>query len=276
MKKWLFLLAICLLSITFADPIQDRKIAPAALKELASFLQIPEDADLIAETQKRWLRKPGQERWEMSEIASEQKAFVLNWAKQQGLLDPWKPLDRHYDKALILGATTSRMKARLDYLVELWEKGTRFSEVVWLTGDRPLDPRADDLLDRCLNESEAARILWNEANLPEEMRSLPVVFIAVPMKGEGSFLKRPDTKDTLDAWVASTNGSCTALFISGQPFCGYQFAVINATLPATIHFDVVGPSADPSSLPSEAAAILDSVARWIYQDAKMQKKQEKF
>ena len=55
--------------------------------------------------------------------------------------------------------------------------------------------------DRCSNESEAAHILWEETSLPDEMRSLPVVFVAVPMKTEGSSLKRPNTEDTIVAWL---------------------------------------------------------------------------
>ena len=271
MKNWFFLFAICLCSLTFASPIQDRQIDPTALAQLASALNIGEDADLIVEIQKQWLRKPDQERWEILELSSDQRLFVLNWATQQGMYVPWKPFYRTYDKALILGATTYRMQLRLDYLKQLWKEGIRFSEVVWLTGDRPLDKRADGLTDRCSNESEAAHILWKESNLPEEMRTLPVVFIAVPMKMEGPTLKRPNTKDTITAWLESAPEPCTALFISDQPFCGYQFAVIKASLPSTFLFDLVGPGADPISHPASAAITLDSIARWTYQESLIKK-----
>ena len=91
MKKWLFLFAICLCSLTFASPIQDRKIDPIALSQLGSALDIPQDADIVIETQKRWLRKPNQERWEIAELSPDQRLFVLNWATEQGLFAPWKP-----------------------------------------------------------------------------------------------------------------------------------------------------------------------------------------
>ncbi len=81
-----------------------------------------------------------------------QRLFVLNWATEQELFAPWKPFYKMYDKALILGATTSRMQTRLDYLKQLWEDGIRFNELVWLTSDRPLDKRVDDLADQCSNE----------------------------------------------------------------------------------------------------------------------------
>jgi hypothetical protein len=266
MKNWFLLLAICLCGLSFATPIQDHKVDPTALSKLGLALNIPQDADIISETQKRWLRKPGQERWELAELPPEQRLFVLNWAEEQGLFAPWKPACEKYDKALILGATTSHMQIRLDYLKELWLQGTRFNEIVWLTGDRPLDKRVDGLIDRCNNESEAAHILWEEAHLPVEMRNLSAVFIAVPMKIEGSSSKRPNTEDTIIAWLKTNPQPCTALFVSDQPFCGYQFAVIKTCLPASFQFDLVGQGVDSTSHPAAAAIILDSVARWIYQE----------
>ncbi len=158
------------------------------------------------------------------------------------------------------------MQMRLDYLKQLWNEGFRFSEIVWLTGDRPLDGRVDSLLERCSNESQAARILWEEADLPEAMRSLPVTFVAVPMKGEGASLKRPDTKDTIYAWLAFEPEPCSALFVSDQPFCGYQFAVVKTVLPAAFEFDLVGQGVDSLTHPAAAAITLDSIARWIYEE----------
>jgi hypothetical protein len=267
MRKYLILLIFCLSHLIFADPIQDHKMDSEALSELALALGIPSDKNIIDETQKRWLRKPGQERWELDEISLDQRPFVLNWAEENGLLADWKPSCGFYDKALILGATTSRMQMRLEHLKLLWVQGIRFDEIVWLTGKRPLDKRIDTLTERCKNESEAARILWNETALPEGMRNLPVVFVEVPMKVEDSSLKRPNTEDTIVAWLKISPEPCKALFVSDQPFCGYQFAIIKASLPKTFLFDLVGPGVESISHPSAAAIILDSVARWIYQES---------
>jgi|SRR5579862_986557 len=267
MKKWIYVLAIYLCGLVIAAPIQDRRIDPTALSELTSALGIPQDANIVDETQKRWLRRPDQERWELAELSADQRQIVLHWATEQGFFSAWRPFYNTYDKALILGATTSRMQMRLDYLKKLWEEGVRFREVVWLTGDRPLDNRVDGLLDRCSNESQAARILWEEADLPDEMLHLSVVFIAVPMKMQGGLLKRPDTKDTIVAWLAMAPEPCRAVFISDQPFCGYQFAVINACLPDAFQFDLVGSGVKASSHPSAAAITLDSIARWIYTES---------
>lgn len=266
MKNWLFLLSIFLWGVSFASPIQDRKIDPVALSQLAAALDIPQDKDIVEATQERWLRRPDQERWELAELSSKQKIFVLKWAAAEGLYSPWKPLCKEYDKALILGATTSRMQMRLDYLKQLWDEGVRFSEIIWLTGDRPLDKRVDELTDRCSNESEAARVIWEETNLPDEMRKVEVLFVAVPMKVAGSTKKRPNTEDTLVAWLKIEPKPSRALFVSDQPFCGYQFAVVKGALPEEFMFDLVGPGVDPASHPAAAAITLDSIARWIYQE----------
>ena len=273
--KFSLFLAIWSATSLFSAPIKDHLIDQAALSELAGTLQIPSDADLVAETQKKWLRKSGQERWEVAELSTDQKAYVLDWAVKQGFFIPWKPAASSYDKALILGATDSRMEMRLNFLKELWNEGVRFQEIVWLTGDRPLDPRVDRLADRCKLESEAARIIWEESDLPKEMRAVNVLFIAAPMKQEGASLARPNTKDTLVAWLNHSPVPCKALFISDQPFCGYQFAVIKDTLPDAFAFDVAGQGADPLKHPSSAAVTLDSIARWIYLEDLIAKKQEK-
>ncbi len=261
MKKSFLLLALCLYNLVLAIPLQDRKIDPTALSELTSTLGISPESDLIAETQARWLRKPGQERWEMEELSQDQKNFVLLWSESQGLFSEWKPLEKTYDKALILGASTSTMQKRLGFLKQLWEEGVRFQEIIWLTGDRPLDPRIEELTDRCTNESEAARIIWEETQLPLTMRNIPIFFVATPMKDGG---KRPNTEDTLVTWLNTSPQPCKTLFISNQPFCGYQFAIVKKSLPDSFLFDVVGPSSDPTGRPASAAIALDSIARWLY------------
>lgn len=84
MRKYFISLILCLSSLIFANPIQDHKIDPKVLSELALALGISPDKNLIEETQKHWLRKSGQERWELKEINLDQRHFVLNWAKKNG------------------------------------------------------------------------------------------------------------------------------------------------------------------------------------------------
>jgi len=267
MKKIAFFFAFCLSCIAWSAPLQDRCIDSTSLAELASALGKTDNDNLVAYTQNHWLRKPGQERWEMQELTANERTYVLNWAVQQGLFTDWLPFCDTYDKALILGASTSRMELRLNYLKNLWNQGVRFQEIVWLTGDRPLDQRIDGLTERCENESQAARIIWEKSDLPDAMRQLPVLFISVPMKGDGPIRQRPNTADTIIAWLQTDPAPCKALFASDQPFCGYQFAIVKGLLPSSFLFDLVGAGVDPFSHPAAAAITLDSIARWIYQDS---------
>lgn len=274
MKKFSMLIYIFLSCASFSSPIQDHTIDPTALSDLASALGIPQDANIIEETQKKWLRKPNQERWEMTELSSDQKKIVLNWAKKQGHFSAWTPIYKIYDKAFILGGTVPRMQMRLDFLKILWEEGVRFNEIIWLTGDRPLDNRIDGLLSLCRNESEAAKIIWDKASLPNDMHNLYVTFIPVPMKTESSSHTRPNREDTIIAWLKTNPGPCKALFVSEQPFCGHQFSILKKVLPKDIEFEMVGPGVDSlDDYPAVAAITLDSIARWIYEEEKVSKKQ---
>ncbi|MBM3192600.1 MAG: hypothetical protein FJZ63_08145 [Chlamydiae bacterium] len=263
MRRLFFLLALCLCHWVLGDAIQDRTLDRQLLTQLAATMGVITKGDWEAETQRLWLRRPLQERWEMEELSEDKKQAVLSFAKDLGLIEAWQPSCKSYDKAIILGATTSVMQRRLDYLKQLWEEGVSFREVVWLTGDRPLDKRVDGLMQECKNESEAARQLWCSAELPEAMRAIPVTFLATPLQKEGEGVRRPNTKDTLDAWLSKAVQPCRVLFISSQPFCGYQFSVIKACLPGAFEFDVVGYAATNPS----AATILDSIARWLYQES---------
>ena len=97
------------------------------------------------------------------------------------------------------------------------------------------------------------------------MRELSVSFVSVPMKVVEGALVRPNTRDTLDAWIALDPVCQSAVVVSSQPFCGYQFAIVKNALPTSMDFDVVGPEADPYSHPAAAAITLDSVARWLFE-----------
>ncbi|MBS0619832.1 MAG: hypothetical protein JSS61_00005 [Verrucomicrobia bacterium] len=258
MKNLLILFLAPLL--LFAAAIQERKIPEGAIQNLCRELGMPPDEDVVGWTQKSWLRKGGIERWEMQELSPSQKEFVLEWAREQGLYSSWQCKLKEYDRALILGATTGHMQLRLNYLKQQWESGVRFCEIVWLLGDRPLDPKVDQLLEGCQTESDAAHRIWEESDLPEEMRSLPLIYVTVPMDGA----RRPNTADTLIAWLKTDPFPGTSLFVSTQPFCGYQYGVIKGVLPDACAYDVIGPGIDPSSHPAAAAITLDSVARWLY------------
>jgi hypothetical protein len=262
MLKGILVCALFAVQCVFAAPIVERKIDQRAVLQLAEQLGISSEENLLEQTQKQWLRKPGTERWDMSEFPPEKRDIVLNWAKKEGIYDAWNPSRKIYDKAIILGATAEWMQRRFDYFIDLWKQGIRVKEIVWLTGERPLIPGIDGLADRCANESEVARVFWKEADLPDDMRNVSVQFFDLPMEGS----KRPTTADTIIVWAKENPEPCSVLVISDQPFCGYQYAVTETYLPDQIDFELVGKSCDLLSHPLAAPVTLDSLARWIYQE----------
>lgn len=271
MKKINFLLlGLLSFNLIIGSPLVDHRIDSENLFFLTHSLGIPEDADLIAETQKQWLRG-NVERWETKELPEYEKELVLHWAEGNEIFTVWEPKQNYYDKACILGATTFRMQQRFDYLISLWENGIRFNQVVWLTGERPLDPSVDDYLDEAKTESDAAKLIWERTTLPAGMKNISVVFVSSPMKNVKGEMRRPSTGDTIDAWLETNVRACSALFISNQPYCGYQFAVLKTLLPEYVAFDVAGKGVDEDHYPT-AAVTLDTIARWMYQENLYQKK----
>lgn len=270
MRKWL-LLFLAVVALVGAEPLVERKaVDSAALSQLTKELGLDTPEGLVAATQKEWLRPAGKKRWEMAELSADKKQLVLAWAEKSGLFSEWKPACKSYENAVILGATIPVMQARLDYLVKLWNEGVRFERVVWLTGARPLDKSADGVIEDAKDEFEAALLLWKNSKIPEEMRKLPLVSIGVAMKGPNEDIQ-PNTKDTIEAWMEDSFCDGAELYISSQPFCGYQFAVVEATLGKRNPFDMAGPGVDPSIHPAAAEITLDALARWLYQEELNQK-----
>jgi hypothetical protein len=258
------LFLLCLTASLSAGSLQERTLSCKSLRDLASSLGIPPDADLLQETQKRWLRPKDQERFELSaRLSPREKNLVLSFAKQEHFLRDWEPKEQTYDTAFILGGTISSMRKRILYLKSLWEKGVRFQKIVLLTGKRPLDPKIESDLKNCFDESDAALFLWNEMDLPSELKQLELLRIAVPMNGS----IRPNTEDTLLAYLLVDPSPCKALFISSQPICYYQYWVVNTTLPSSFDFDLVGPASTFEEYPAAEEVILDSLARAIYQES---------
>ena len=265
---------VCLQVALSALPLVERRSSEVDVIGLSALLGVPQGSDLVTYTQTHWLRTAGKERWEMGELGSEQRAVVLSWADSHGIYATWGPSETRYDAALVFGASTGIMRARLDYLIELWNRGIRFDQVVFLVGERPLSEAVDDLFGICPNEAVAASYLASTTNFPLEMRKLPVLFVSVPMKitQEGKKI-RPTTGDTLHAWLKEKSPQQKkVLFVSNQPFNGYQYAVTEGVLPEEILFEVVGPGIkDPAQHPLAATITLDSLARWLYQERQNQR-----
>lgn len=236
--------------------------------------------DTVKQTQDQWLRKPGQERWDIEKYTIQNEQELWTVFSKLGLCDAAKPQYQEYEHALILGALFKRIADRMQYLVDLWKQGTRFKSIVMLGGARPVvEAQGENLesylawlgqesLDQNLPETETdvLKFVYDHIDMPEEMKALPVVFVDVPMlQNSSGSLRRPTTGDTIEWWLKTdpTPGRC--LFVSSQPYVGYQQSVVKTFLPSNFMVDTVGSKCSGTL---NIGVMLDNLARWLYQENK--------
>ncbi len=280
----------------YIDPTEyvlpNNMLSPA-LKNILEITNIPHDGTLesvVQETQKVWLRKPGTERWQMEKKFEELRPQLEVAFKQLGILDEIKPSHNTYDTALILGATLSTIRNRLAYALELWKSGIRFDSLVFLVGERPLDPEKEsrqELFDRNnkqlaikatwqepvelpKTETEMAKMVFDQTELPQGfLDHVKVYFIDTPMQStpEGG-TRRPNTGDTIKLWLDEMPHPGSILAISNQPYVGYQHAVLKTLVPKELSFQTVGQKVGTIQ---NVDVMLDNLARWLYQENVLQK-----
>ncbi len=265
----------------------DSKPTPA-LEELLTFLKVSHDnslASIVTQTQKLWLRQPGKERWQVDDVQPESTNQVNNFARKLGLINEIKPSKKQYKYVFILGATFKRMRTRLAYVLKLWEQGITFDHLVFLVSERPLDATIEskemmldgkngdltfkenwqtpDQLPK--TEYEAAQVIYDQSQLPEKFRAIPITFINSKMiKNSDGTMRRATTGDTIIDWLATnpTHGDC--LFVSNQPYVGYQDSVMRTYISNSFGFlETCGPQASDTT---RNADILDDLARFLYQE----------
>lgn len=219
------------------------------IKELLNYFKVPYKdsySGIANAIQKAWLRKPGQERWNIRKVNAEDEQYVLSIFDQLGMLQEIKPRKNYYDYVLVLGSTLGGFKKRLNYLVTLFEEGIRFGVIYYLSGDRPLDPKVDnqDILKAMQrtneqlpkNESEMVRFVVEHTNFSDSFSKIPVYYVKCPMKKE----ERPNTGDTILKWLDLQPQPGAALVISNQPYINYQDKVVRKYLENGFEVETVG------------------------------------
>lgn len=229
-------------------------------------------AECVQITQKEWLRKPGQERWQIENTQEDKRALVMPYMSALGCVEERFPLRQEYDYAFILGATLASMRYRLAYLQSCWDRGVRFKQIVYLVGERSLDKEKElAVLEKegvsqdklPATEVDMAHHLIKTMQSTGGMEHVPVVVVATSgtIAPNGSY-KRPTTADTVNSWVATNPQSGSILAISNQPYCVYQQVVLRSLLPEEFFVETVGAQAANSVT---TAVYLDTVARVLYQ-----------
>ncbi len=257
-----------------------------ALLSLLSYFNVAHRSSwesILIETQKNWLQKG--ERWTfpMIDDSAPQKTYAL--FSSLGMTETFAAQKDSYRHAVVLGALLDRVRVRLAFLKHEWERGVRFYQLVFLTGDRPLDPQLegqDQLLQSPFplrqhwkppaslprNETEMMRFVFEQMDLPEEWRHLPLMIIDTPAAAGKS---RPNTEETFVAWLKENPPSLgPILVVSNQPFIGRQDTIARHFLCPALEVDTVGPGFTFREYQQEQrglAILLDELARWLYQEA---------
>lgn len=245
---------------------------------------------IFAETQKKWLRPAGQERWEDQTPLTCTSEDLPPLFEKLFLTQEIKPSSEHYNHALLLGATADTMRKRLAHLILLSNNGIRFDSIVVLAGKRSLDKTVESdesiLTNNCAElpckqnwqfngqfpttETEVAQFIFDQTEIPQTWNNIPLIFVDTPMQQtDNGTLRRPNTQDTIDEWLHAHNpkpGSILA--ISNQPYIGYQDAVLRKALPKTFNVETVGNACNNT----KPTVIIDSLARWIYNEYLMAQK----
>jgi hypothetical protein len=172
-----------------------------------------------------------------------------------------------------MGAAYPRMQTRLVHLVDLWQKGVRFDQVVLLSGARPLTQSEQSALVDAyglqdstiipLTEADAMKLVYETIDMPDAMRKVSLVVIDVPMQiTKSGALARPTTGDTVNQWMELHPKPGNCLVISNQPYVAYQHSVSKTLLPKDFIVETVG----AQSTDTQIDVYLDTIARLLYQE----------
>ena len=231
----------------------------------------------------RYARKPGQERWELPPLSfpEQQTARIERALEELGFINAITPGNNSYDYAIVPGATVPAMITRFDYLIDQWQTGIRFKQLVFLTGQRPLSEQADDFQRQIIkwtgkasdiswndknlpmDESEAAQIIYAMGTLSETLRKVPVIFNSAPREwlANTHTWQRANTVMTIHSWLKqkkTTSGSI--LVVSNQPSALYQNEVFKNALPERFSLETIAPRCHKNIL---LPVILDAIWLWL-------------
>lgn len=269
--------------------ILDDQLHPtAAFRELLITLEINPDQpflSLLDETQKKWLRKPDQNRWEMSDPYSEKAAHLKDLLRKMGCIDEVSPTKQEYDYAIILGCTVNALRPKILQLIEAWERGVKFKKIIFLSSTFVLDPNRE--VPRFLNlsslkgrakkdwkepevfpetEYEYTKALVDQVQFPEGLDPSAFIYINTPMQPKaGGGLRIANTQDTIKEWLNTEHpepGTC--LVFSIQPHVGYQDSISRIALPDSFDVETIGKSGYENI---NCSVQLDNLTRWLYAEA---------
>jgi hypothetical protein len=221
---------------------------------LTSFLfcDIPTLEQITKSSPQEWIQKG--DRWTFKERFEDKRDEIYPVLDSMGMFETQWASGKHYDYALVLGALHGSVEMRINHIVEEWKRGTRFDQVVFLTGQRPLHLEKEKEFLSLKNETAMMIHVWETTSMPPELRAVPLTIVdapPLPLRG------RPTTESTVYEWLELSPSPGTILMVSSQPYVGYQRAVLNTLLPL---FEIEGVGQEGGrTLP--ISVLLDTLAK---------------
>ena len=123
--------------------MQEKEIISQSLLKILEITHVEHDGSLsniVAATQRVWLRSPEKERWEFNYAFENARNELLPYFDQLGMTQEIRPKEKIYDYGVILGTTINALRRRFAYLFRLYESGVIFKKCVIITGERALYP----------------------------------------------------------------------------------------------------------------------------------------
>lgn len=236
----------------------------------------------------------------LGDLSEEQRKTLFQQVDALGVLKAvFPPSDVAPDYILVHGSTAPNLRIRLAFVAQMFRENKilmqsdRKPKLIFCLGDRNLfDAEGESvLLDPSpfalrpgwqrpqtlpTNESGLGEFIWNQADLPDVLRNLPVFFIKAPKK-PGAV--RAQTEDTVRAFLAEESQNFPknpVLFVvSSNPFVNYQTLCTKLIFGKQGYQDAIfkgmGPATPYVQSPSVQAlgTLLDNLARTLYVEVQL-------
>lgn len=211
------------------------------------------------------------ERWDKQEenilhsLIKQNKQLIIDNLTKIGMIDQICPEQKQYDYVLVMGGLKATFSQKLDYLVQLFDKGYTCTTIVLLAGARPLQALEKSGLPETI-ETEAQMMEY--VYLHSDLKNHAHILVTAPMikKGDGT-LQRPNTDDTLRSFIELNNRPGSCLVISFNPYIMRQTKVAQNILTSSgYQVTGAGRAADLEKL--DIIMLMDELARTIFEETK--------
>lgn len=245
------------------------------LRDLLSLMEVEHDGSLAgirSATQAEWYQA-GRLRAEIAEKHGHKKDEAMPLLRNLGFFNEIRAQRMTHFHCAFLGATVTAVRKRLAFLHSEWNRGIRFTDLVFFGSNRPLmkDKESPEVLLNAENSDLPFSSDWKlEDDLPQtEIEMMRMVYRqagwlnedkVVFIEATGKDGRNANTRDTLELWGNGIRGD--VLVVSSQPFVSFQGIIAEKVLPSHANPECIGYAAN-TTLP--VTTFLDNVAKLVYE-----------